>query len=550
MKGKTIFLAGMALVTAASLTSSAFAAAATVSKSDYDALIKRVNNLELKLEQKDEQRETDHTRLSTLEQSFGDVVWSFDNNRPQVRSGDGRFQLALRARFQVDLANFMQDEDSFGLGTPVAQRDLASGVVIRRAYFGIEGRAFRDFWYEFRMNFGGSNTESGDAAVNLARVAFVGIPHFRINIGVIQPIFTLSDTTSSGNLTFIERAEVVNIATDSFGGSDSRRGIELTYQNTDQLMAGDNLVLSTAFTGQKTGNNSNNHGTDEGTQWLGRAAYRFWSDGVSNAQIGGSASQVLSLTGTGAFIPPSIGHVQNFPGLTDRPEMRVDGQQLFGTNQLVSGNSIGTTGAACHLPGSLSCLAAKDGWLYGFDAGFNFRNFYMQGEYYKFGWNRDFDYYARNLTGPANAPTLSALHHAGDPEFEGWYVEGSWIITGEPKTYSASAMNNEMGSWNSPRVIEPFSWDGHSWGAWEIAGRYSEVDTNWNDGHASTTVPIGGIRGGEEKAWTVGLNWYPNNNIRFVLNYINVDADRLNAAGAFAGQKNLSIVGARMQFAF
>ena len=340
---------------------------------------------------------------------------------------------------------------------------------------------------------------------------------------------------------------MVNIVTDAFGGSDSRRGIELTYQNTDQLWGGDNLILSTAFTGQKTGNNSNNHGGDEGTNWLGRAAYRFWSDGPSNAQIGFSGSRVLSLTGTTAA---GVSRFTPFPGLTDRPEMRVDGNRLFGSDQTIGGSAINTTAAGCNLAGAAaatSCLAATGGWLYGFDAGFNFRNFYMQGEYYKFGWDRDFDYY--RLRSGMSAANLATLKHAGDPEFEGWYVEGSWIITGQPKTYSASAMNNEMGSWNAPRVIEPFSLDGHSWGAWELTGRYSEVDTNWNDGHAGLTVPIGGIRGGEEKAWTVGLNWYPNNNVRFVVNYINVDADRLNAAGFNAGQ-HVDIIGARMQFAF
>ena len=45
---------------------------------------------------------------------------------------------------------------------------LASGAIVRRFYFGAEGRAFRDFWYEFRMDLGGANAEGSNAIVNLA----------------------------------------------------------------------------------------------------------------------------------------------------------------------------------------------------------------------------------------------------------------------------------------------------------------------------------------------------------------------------------------------
>jgi phosphate-selective porin OprO/OprP len=95
-------------------------------------------------------------------------------------------------------------------------------------------------------------------------------------------------TTSSGQLMFLERPEIDNIAADSFGAADARRGIEVVFQKQDVLLPGDNLVLGSAFTGNKTGSAAGHgNGGDEQTQWLGHASYRFWSEGVSHASFGG-----------------------------------------------------------------------------------------------------------------------------------------------------------------------------------------------------------------------------------------------------------------------
>jgi len=529
--GKTFLLAGAALAVLAIATP---ADAARRHKPTYDELVQRVERLERLLEQRPQTEAQApqtapepapqpsladlRTRVSTLEQNAADTSWSFDNGRPTIKSGDGRFQMALRGRFHVDAATYWQDHSFPATHTvPAAQRDFASGAVVRRAQFGVEGRAFKDFWYELRLDFGGSSSEGESALVNLARVAYQGIPNWRINAGVIEPVFTYGNSVSSNDITFIERADVVNIATGSFGGGDTRRGVEVNYQKADLLRGGDNLTFSVGYTGQTTQNNvsapGTNHGTDEGTQAIGRATYRFWSDGVSNIQVGVNAAEVLSLTG--ALTP---GGAQNLQ-FRDRPETRegLEGQRLVDTGG----------------------IPATGGWLWGAEAGANWQNFYLAGEYYQFGVNRDTDL----------RTNCSTCIHAPDPDFSGWYVEGSWVITGEPKTYSPSNPSNNYAVWGNPRVVTPFSLDGNSWGAWEATARYSSLDLNFRPGRRLLPAPLGGIRGGEEKIWTVGLNWYLNNNIRMMFNYLMIDVNRLDSLGFQQGQ-NLDAAVARLQFAF
>jgi phosphate-selective porin OprO/OprP len=68
-----------------------------------------------------------------------------------------------------------------------------------------------------------------------------------------------------------------------------------------------------------------------------------------------------------------------------------------------------------------------------------------------------------------------------------------------------------------------------------------------------------GLRGGDQRIETLGLNWYPNALLKFALNYQHVNVGRIGtipASGedpavpnAYVGQ-NLNIVSLRSQIAF
>ncbi|HEV8015898.1 MAG TPA: porin, partial [Stellaceae bacterium] len=60
-----------------------------------------------------------------------------------------------------------------------------------------------------------------------------------------------------------------------------------------------------------------------------------------------------------------------------------------------------------------------------------------------------------------------------------------------------------------------------SWGALELGARYSIVNLNSNyTTGAATSASSNAVAGGQQQVITLGANWYVNNNIRFMLDYL------------------------------
>ncbi len=171
-KGKMTWMSGVAVI--AMVTAAQAAVAGDLSGADKPLVLAQnvspsnstMSNAELaarlqavedQLAAQQERAMADRTRLSTLEQGYNSALWNFDNGRASFASGDGRFTLAIRARMQADFAGFSQDAPGSHPAGFAGPTDLSSGAVMRRAYFGIEGKAYNDFWYEIRLNAGGSD---------------------------------------------------------------------------------------------------------------------------------------------------------------------------------------------------------------------------------------------------------------------------------------------------------------------------------------------------------------------------------------------------------
>jgi phosphate-selective porin OprO and OprP len=120
--------------------------------------------------------------------------------------------------------------------------------------------------------------------------------------------------------------------------------------------------------------------------------------------------------------------------------------------------------------------------------------------------------------------TPSAAQPGGKFTGDSWYLYGLWNITGETWTYKA-------GLPVTPYPNAPAS------GMWQVAARYDHTDL--------TDDPV---FGGEEKNFTVGVNWYWRANFKFMFNYVKVSSDKFNRTLGRDVSDDPNIIEARAQF--
>jgi len=418
-------------------------------------------------------------------------VVTIANGRPTIASPDGAFKFAVRSVVQFDAASYSEEPRT-------AANDLGSGTNFRRARLGFDGTAYRDWNFALWGEFGGSGGES--PVLNQAFIEYAGWKPFgldepvRLRIGAWAQPSGLEDATSNTESLFLERPAVAELVR-GFATGDGRTGVGFTAR-------GARWYLSGLWSGKVVGAPS----TPEFDQQSGFAA-RFAFNPIHGADydvhLGANVQGILDPADTTAG-PIDTRAVR----LQERPELRVSGVRLVDTGAI---NSDGLT-------------------AYGLEAGASWKSLYLAGEWYGIDVSRK--------------PSAPGATTPFDPSFSGWYLQGSWAVTGEHHAWT-----NANGGFVGLRPAKPFDPKRGAWGAWELATRYSVLDLNDRSGVAGAAAPAGGIRGGEQKITTVGLNWYPNNVIRFLLDYQWTRVDRLNAAGASIGE-HVDVVSLRSQFAF
>jgi len=435
---------------------------------------------------------------------------SFRRGRPTFASEDGRFTVALQGVMQFDAAIYDQEpagplssdfrRGSFGDAAENDHaRDLSDGTNFRRARLGVQGTAFGEaFAYDFLYDFGGSGQEEG-GKISSAWVEYRAAPWLRLRVGAFSPPAGLEEAASANGSLFAERPSAAEVVR-SMASGDGRTALGL-------FAHGERWNVSAAITGNVVGTET----FDEQLGFVGRVAATPLRTEDLVVHVGLNTSIVIQPAATQ---PDVGGTAPTTVRLRDRPEMRVDGTRLVDTG----------------------AIDVRDLSSFGLEAGLQWRRLTLQAEAFRIeGDRRD---------------------GLGNPEFGGWYAAAAWSLTGERRTYDP-----RLAAFGGLRPLRPFDPRSGQWGAWELGLRYSNLDLNYRSGPAGSAPAADAVRGGEQEIWSVGLNWYLNENLRLQAAVQDVSVDRLSPggsafqsgatppAGAQVGQ-DLRIYSLRTQYAF
>jgi phosphate-selective porin OprO/OprP len=431
----------------------------------------------------------------------GPHVTQSATNRFGLESADGRNSIALTGRLHFDVGDYLDYNPQSRAATV---QNLNSGVNARRARIGVTGKFAGDWNYNLIYDFGGSTDAVGASGIQNAYITYNGFNKgplpLAFDLGYMDTPFTLDEATSSNDIMFVERATIQTVVTNILAG-DFRSALGVR-SNDDRYWAGVYL------TGPTSGAS---HTTGEPIGAFGRATYQVLQAPDYSLHLGADLGGLLKSS-------TAVGNIRTIT-LSDRPELRVDPTAILTT---------GALGTAAN--------PVNNAAVYGVEAAAGYENFFVQGEYYHIDLDRQ------------GLPTNG---------FDGGYVEGSWTLTGEHRKYIPAA-----GAYSGIVPAHPFSpWDGEfGLGAFELAGRFSTISLNdrFTPGVAPGTT--GAVGGGKQSVYAVGLNWYPNANVRFMFDYLHGSIDKRFSTAAGGGPTGTTLgtavggdfdaVVMRTQFAF
>jgi phosphate-selective porin OprO/OprP len=450
---------------------------------------------------------------------------SVDNGRLSVSSADGRFTAAIRGLFQYDTGYYSQSHA--GSLLPAAYgNDFGSGSNFRRVYLGLSGKVFGDWSYNLNFDFGGSGGTETPGRIQSVYLQYDGLAPWAFRIGAFPPPASIEDATTPADTLFLERNSPADLQRNIAGG-DGRDAITILYAAPTvfgALSYTGNKVQDGAKSLQPGGVTTAPSQFDEQQAIVGRLAWLpvntadlHWLVGVNGTYVLKTPDLVANGLANASTTPingATPGVVVNSISLSDPPELTFDS----------NGFNLANTGA----------LNAEHVSQWGVETAANWGSLYGQAGYFGFNVQRSAIAYATTAGTQIVTPN--------DDNFSAWYVQGSWLLTGEERLY-----NPATASFTAPKVAEPFNINKGTWGALELAARYSDTDLNdhENDPASVQVANVAGaaagtrtfdfyntVRGGEQRVATVGLNWFPNNVIKFAFNYEYIQNSKLQSGSS------------------
>jgi phosphate-selective porin OprO/OprP len=356
------------------------------------ALEARIRQLEARNAQLEAAAEETQSRVERVE--IRSVKSAQPGVVPTFTDVTDNFTFKPRGVFQADYAGYNERAGGY---------DYSNGTDFRRARFGFEGTAYKEFKWRIEAELVKNSVNLLDAYVTY------GInPKWSVTVGQHKAPYGLEANTSDPVNTFLERS----MASNAFGavGAERRVGISFAYQ-TEKL----NATFGLFGSGEAVVRNATT--PDESYGVNGRVTWDPILDTGKIVHLGVSAYHATNFLGNALTV-------------SDRPNVRVD-----------DGRIISAAIAGSNPAGSVP-TGAKDANYVGAEALFVHGPFSVQGEY--------------------GHLVIDRFGAAKNVSYDGFNIFGSWFLTGEARSVKNGAVdkvkpfvnfNADKGNWGAIELV-------------------------------------------------------------------------------------------------
>lgn len=332
---------------------------------------------------------------------------------------------------------------------------IGDNVSIRRARFAVKSQISKHWYGEIDTDFSNGLFELKDAVIRYNNCAW------EISAGNFKEDFSMEQSTSSRYLPMMERPMAVQCFSPSrHVGIDVRFRQDWFYASAGAFFQ----IIDGVETKDWVEDANKDNGLSQGYSYTGKVVFNpFWKDNWRGLHIGGGASYRTPKTDAD---PREYGgfrySVRNSSGINRKKYLDTDRH----------------AGVTDHE------------FLWNAEFAGHYRGLRVQGEYIQMNnYLRD---RATNNTGD-KYPNYAGIDKY---TFGGWYAMAGIVLFGGQQHYDMSAAK-----FNQPSR-------GRDWGDIELVARYDYIDLNDKN-----------VYGGSGENYTFGINYYVNQNVKFVLNY-------------------------------
>ena len=398
-----------------------------------------------------------------------------------LESADGKHSISINGRVQADYHAY---------GKSDAQN--TNSFDVRRAYLTVKGKIYNDYDFNVSADFGQgqSGASTGTSQMDVAYFGINWWPQAKFRFGQFDMPFGLEHLTSDLFTDFTERS-----FTDALVPG-KERGAMIHGAPFKGVYYG----LAASNGRGKSVNNADNQ--VDGVDIIGRAT-------VNLAEVMEQAGVVYHVGGdfSHGYISPN----------------QATNSGTLATNSFLVGQGAAASqtegrGITFFTPTGLSAPAGEDvkRTRLGLEGAVAIGPVKLQSEWMKHNYSGN----NNAIAAGAGLPAVAAGSY--DKDVTAWYVSANWLVTGE--SYADTYKDGVWGRIKPKNNFEHGDAGFKGAGAWVIGLRYSDYDAS---DFSSGVGRVGLVNGaGTSKtpdgahAWTAGVTWIINPNLRFAANYI------------------------------